>query len=783
MTYPVLGDVFNSAGDNAWHVANEWILSDRMREEGPSFVLSPRDFGTPLFGMYQTLFYLVVAGLHHLSLGTVPVLSLHNFTLAAFFSLYPFSVYFCLRKFGFPALCCGLGSLLALAPISGWGNTLHAYFTLGIVTQAPACFLFPIAVGEFHDALANRKSPVTAAVLIALVFIAHLIIFVQLILVLALAVFLEFLRARPRPPSQSPSAFFRSCLTAGILFLALIAFRLAPFLFFSEYQLIPESARHSTPQYISFSPVTLVDSLFNGELLDNSGKAGRLWDPSGQGFRWPNNENLDRHGVLTLLTLAGFFIALSSLRHFKNAFLALGFPASLLFLLGYDIKPFHYIVPFYSDFSFLRGIFAVEFFSVCLAALGLFHISIGIGSWIAKKMAIDSPWLRAASFLAIAGLVLYPLYRERYYMAQEVVDAVDSDIMKNIREIAQTLPDAETQGRVYFNKGTTGQVGTHQAVIQPPAVSLQFNVMGTNGIFSDYREQIPRNPALSRLLGINYFIYDNDWFEKHPDSGWAADHLDLLKKGEMFSSYRLKSASGLFEFLPPRAVLVFADDSNWYHLNRQWFLDYSQGRNEAVFLMRAPGRTLSESADLRAGRFPVLLLLDYQTGNEEKAKSALRSYLEDGGTIVSQRPLWGLKVRLVRELKEDLSSLMREAVPEEPALVSLEQGGPLISWIQGRSPQFTARAVSPQDRFLLFKMNYFAHWKAEIDGKPAPTYWSAPGFIAVFLERGEHVLKFRYSVNQWLKWSQWISLAAWILVFFRWLVRSGRGGAVADRSV
>ncbi len=774
LTYPILGGAFNSAGDNAWHVANEWILSGRMREEGPSFVLSPQDFGTPLFAMYQILFYLVVAGLHHLFLGTVSVLWLHNFTLAAFFSLYPFSIYFCLRKFGFPALCCGLGSRLALAPISGWGNTLHAYFTLGIVTQAPACFLFPIAVGEFHDALANRKSPVAATVSIALVFIAHLIIFVQLILVLILAAFLEFLRARPRPPNQSSSAFFRSCFFAGALFLALVAFRLTPFLFFSDYQLIPESARHSTPQYISFSPATLVHSLFNGELLDNTGKAGRLWDPSGQGFRWPNNENLVRHGVLTLLTFAGFFIALSSLRHFKNAFLALGFLTSLLFLLGYDIKPLHDMIPFYPDFSFLRGIFAVEFFSICLAAAGLFHISIGLRDWIVKKTAIDSPWLRAASFLAVASLFLYPLYRERYYMAQEVVDAVDPNIMKGIREIAQTLPDAETQGRVYFNKGTTEQVGTHQAVIHPPAVSLQFNIMGMNGIFSDYREQIPQNPALSRLLGINYFIYDNDWFEKHPDRAWAADHLDLLKKGAMFSSYRLKRTSGLFEFLPSRAVLVFADDPNWYHLNRQWFLDYSQGRNEDVFLMRAPGRTLSESADLRAGRFPVLLLLDYQAGNEEKAKSALRSYLEDGGTIVSQRPLWDLKVRLVRDLKEDLSGLMRDAVPKEPALVSLEQGGPLISWIEGRSPRFTVRAVSPQDRFLLFKMNYFANWKAEIDGKPAPTYWSSPGFIGVFLERGEHVLEFRYSVGQSLKWSQWVSLAAWLLVFFRWLVRPGQ---------
>ena len=90
-------------------------------------------------------------------------------------------------------------------------------------------------------------------------------------------------------------------------------------------------------------------------------------------------------------------------------------------------------------------------------------------------------------------------------------------------------------------------------------------------------------------------------------------------------------------------------------------------------------------------------------------------------------------------------------IPVEGAMPPAAPVAPLgtISGEQRRGEVYDAHFHVTRDCYVLFKMTWHPNWRADLDGRRAPTVMISPGFPAVALTAGEHYLRFHYQPEWW----------------------------------
>ena len=85
--------------------------------------------GFPLFHYYQHLPHVTLALVHVLTLGVFPLADMLNWTAYLLLSLFPLSIFWSLRRFGFDRLVAAMGGLVAslTATNSLWGLGFEGY--------------------------------------------------------------------------------------------------------------------------------------------------------------------------------------------------------------------------------------------------------------------------------------------------------------------------------------------------------------------------------------------------------------------------------------------------------------------------------------------------------------------------------------------------------------------------------------------------------------------------------------------------------------------------------
>ena len=137
--------------------------------------------GFPLFHYYQHLPHITIALVHVLSLGAFPLAEMLNWTIYLLLSLFPLSIYWSLRRFGFDQLSAALGGLVAPLiataglPLLGLGFESYVFRGSGVYTQLWAMVLLPPALALSYRVLREGRGYFWATLLLAATLVTHLI--------------------------------------------------------------------------------------------------------------------------------------------------------------------------------------------------------------------------------------------------------------------------------------------------------------------------------------------------------------------------------------------------------------------------------------------------------------------------------------------------------------------------------------------------------------------------------------------------------------------------------
>ena len=74
------------------------------------------------------------------------------------------------------------------------------------------------------------------------------------------------------------------------------------------------------------------------------------------------------------------------------------------------------------------------------------------------------------------------------------------------------------------------------------------------------------------------------------------------------------------------------------------------------------------------------------------------------------------------------------------------------------------RVTATRPATVVLKMSYHPRWTATIDGHRAQTFMVAPGFLAVAVPQGDHLVEFRYHAVSGWETLAWFGLGALVLV-------------------
>ena len=225
--------------------------------------------GFPLFHYYQHLPHATIALFHVLNLGIFPLADLLNWTNYLLLSLFPVSIYWSLRRFGFdqPSTATGsvVASLVATAGIGGLSFASYVFRGWGVHTQVWAMMLLPPALALGYQVLREGKGYFWAALFLAATLIAHLIYVYMAFLTLGVIALIQPLE------SSNPKALLKTILLRWsrlILLLLLVVAVTSYFLipFFLDRPYLNNSVFHHITRHDSYGHSAVLRGLVVGHL-------------------------------------------------------------------------------------------------------------------------------------------------------------------------------------------------------------------------------------------------------------------------------------------------------------------------------------------------------------------------------------------------------------------------------------------------------------------------------------------------------------------------------------
>tara|TARA_B100000809_G_scaffold7785_1_gene7641 strand:+ start:61 stop:759 length:699 start_codon:yes stop_codon:yes gene_type:complete len=136
------------------------------------------NMGLPFFRYYQHLPHITVALVHVVSFGVFPVIDLMRWTTYLLISLFPLSMYWSLRHFGFDRTTAAMGGLVASIAATdrlfGFGYASYTFLGFGLYSQLWAMVLLPPALASGYGVLRQGRGYFWATLLLAATLMSHL---------------------------------------------------------------------------------------------------------------------------------------------------------------------------------------------------------------------------------------------------------------------------------------------------------------------------------------------------------------------------------------------------------------------------------------------------------------------------------------------------------------------------------------------------------------------------------------------------------------------------------
>ncbi|MFH1055507.1 MAG: hypothetical protein V1744_05385 [Candidatus Altiarchaeota archaeon] len=760
----VFNDGFNNAGDNYMHTALSYYVNRLVSEEGTVFGwFNLFQSGLPLLYMYQPLFYIIVVFIHKVT--ALDLLFSEKTLLVFLIGAYPLSLYYFLTRLGHPKLVAGLAALFAATSNMGWGNNMTSYFYSGIVSQALAMFLFPIALGLFYETFQKNRNITLLSVVLVLSMLSHLLINYMLIINLSLLFVLLVLGYK----RNAILFFVRKYAIVLIVVVLVSSFFSVPAASLSKYQLHDVLKRtgsvYSGFQRNSLTLVQTVDYLVDGSLFDKTNSFLR-------GNNWYDNSKQKRQPILTAFIILGLTLALTKVGDIKHGFLSIGFLTALMFLSGADDMPLLGLLPLQGQMFYVRVSAVFEFFGVCLAGVGLYYGCEAIIRMLATRIKFDGSTYLTLLILLSSTMAFAPLWQERYAVAQDTVDTAYHSQFKEMEKLFGSVK-YDPSGRLLV--GRELNLNNHETqplfavssklpiIMTPnwdpryPAQQLLYRLVSQDSRNESLIKGIPYKPQLIDLYNVKYMLADRSW-EKDPKKALVKNNITLLAKTQNYLFYEVDETPTYFKFTPSKPSLIIASDDTWYSFGLQWILTYQKSNeySKLPFTVRADTRVLDE-VEFDADKYPVTLIMDYVIRDQAVVERKLEEYAKSGGIIVSWENLSYSTTDLVARHG---SSWMDVTLPENPHYPGDARIYNTLSGLQEYSMNYDA----PTDRFLIFKMSYFPTWEVTVDGKETEYYDVTPNFVGIWVPAGRHTVEVRYTNSSWY-WTYLLVIAGATILY------------------
>lgn len=734
--------------------------------------------GYPLPHFYQHLPSIIFVGIYklvNLPLLLVPsaylpigLYSVFRWIQFLYLSIFPLTLYWSARKFGFDRLTSSFVGLIAtlISTQFLYGTDLNAvtWRGSGMTTQLLGMVTLPLAVGSIYDSLVNNRKFARSAILLAFTFHMHLlfgfIAGLSTVLLWTLITSLDFVERLKilSTKFEAPNKFkalnssiskFRILLLEFIWSLGFrisyLAKVLIPTALLLAYWLIPllqHNSLHNTSvwdeqiKFNSYGAKEVILKLASGQLLD-----------------------ANRPPVLTFLLAIGLLVSLSKFFSGKASKPSqLFLPGLFFFWMALYFGPatwgkLFFLIPASEGLHvhrLLNGIHFASFFLIAIAIQSIIDYIVVVISKTTGRLEINLP---SKAFLLtpilIPLLLLLPVFRERNafmkhnaYLIEEnhkIYLQEKSDLDKAMAIIAEN-PLRVNAGRP-GNWGKEFQTGGS-------ANFLQLSQSGISTI-----GWLPQ--SWSPFSDIEQFWDEN-----------RLDHFQLMNVGWIYSPLSQPLPDFATEkFQGNRSHLAQVPTSGNFQFITVPFAAFGHKNHVLNFQ-----RLWLESDWPQSWSFPQLILTDDPiaanevgvTGAAESLNSQTTKlkrppgspvdganlYLTDMGTGVVS----GQTINLI-------NSKLFEATPS-----ALPTSAKIISETKFNPHQYSVEVETGEMLALMAKFTYHPYWQVTVDGNPHPTFMVTPAFLATAIPPGHHTVSFTYTVPAFKKFLLFVSLFTFIFL-------------------
>ena len=558
--------------DGAFHLGVARNTIDAIREGA-----NPLDFwvptwlsGFPLFRYYQPGPYLLLALLHFLCGGALPLLLLYRVVTIFALVLFPPANYLALRWLGLrrDTACWAAFLSCMIAAHNTYGIEMESFTWTGwgLFAQAVALPLLPLALAGGWRAVQDNGRTLGYAAILAAAFLTHILYGYLAALSLVLVPFML-----PRATRMT-----RGVLRLGRFYaqtFALIAFFVVPLMIGLPYH--AKSLYDEATKFDSHGAAVILNWLFSGALLD-----------------------YQRLPVMTGLALAGLYRC--ARKWFEGGSMVHGWIGSgfILWTLLYFGRatwgPLVDLLPTSHGLHMQRLVSGVQIFAIWLAAIALSALwrwCVGFEVRAVRSLAVG---LCVLLILPIVAERVRYFVRDRQYVAQGKQefdrDAVDFEpVLRVLRE---------TPGRVYAgragNWGSSYKVGQVQVyhLLSAEAITQVANAPYSWALTTDFEMQLDwLDEPSSNLYDVRYLLTDQ---QRQPPPG-----SELVLHSGRHYLYRLPS-DGPFSLVSVPVAIAGDKDTVWY-MTMSWVKgSWSRERTHARLLLSGDD----------AGGLPVIHMVD-----------------------------------------------------------------------------------------------------------------------------------------------------------------------------
>jgi len=754
-------------GDDPIHVAYDIALDRSIQETGRVFGWSYiYGLGSPLFAYRPPGFYLAVQALHLLSLRSVELLTAHKIIYMLSIVLYPVAIFYFLRVFKFRPLIAGIGALLALTPISSWGHTFDAYYDLGLAKQLIAILLFPVALAKLHQLVHGRARLLTCALVFAAVFLNHPYLAWSFVVVAIIYLGIDLFADLNWRRWGIAVAKVAAMIVFGS---GLIGFWLVPF--FSNEEIHPV---HSITSYVipgidvmSGSAKEITSHYVSGSLFDKSqSRATRFGGESV--WSWRDNSGRSRFPLLTVFSLIGVVFLAMRFREQKAMFLLAGWLSSLLIFMGPDDVTLIQWIPFSVDFQYIHYIAILEFFVICLSAIGIAALIIALRPLLQKLISAyrfkEPEWLATLVTVVIVCVPLFlNVYNERYQHTEAKLRTKQFEVDRD-GQTAWSLRNTKNAGIHGWTSHIAESIGPFDRFFaeaddiwrgqeiyhfsQAPAYIQRSNVIspvlsniigGVNAVIHSLSrgDMLVTSARISDLVRLRAFLN----VEKEDASGFAGSEAFPSKPSFESGNWRVYTRPEPtipFGFTSARPILVIANPKGWEEICFAWSLGFMKSQSDPQSSFPFMVWHYGDMSQFQLDDFSAIYVSSVDSDPTRMfADNEWNTFRAKGGkifvrTLGAAPPAWA-DFGLVDALRMDWDYFADDKV------VSVK-----FSDISEAREQHSARVTTDIGGLLYFKTAFYRSWQIRVDGEKIPNISVSPGFNACRLDPGEHLVEFNY---------------------------------------